>query len=413
MGLFGIPLDTDTLLIAPIILGIAVDDTIHFMTHYRIELSKTGSIGMALDSAIKEVGQAVMFTTMVIGLGFAVLSFSDYLGMAKVGFFGSMAIFVALLCDLFLIPAMIIIFKPKFGVIIKQGLNYLTALFLGIGTLYSGAQEISGLEIMQLVEDAQRRTNDSSFNRMQLSSCKFGVTDGRITCAERPRVKSLESVSKNYGAELKDTKSVTITLEPAAERGIGMLSYAYDEAGRDNETWLYLSTLGRVKRIAAGDTDEETEPASLFGSEFTTEDTDTGKLEEYSFNILEETTTSGREVWKLEMIPNEERARKTRYSRQVHYVDKERLVTLRSEMYDRYDKEIKRLMASRVELVNDVWMSRSLTMMNLVTNRLSNMAFVEIYTDLTIDDEFLTQRTLTDAAYRETELESLRAQLNQ
>ena len=70
-------------------------------------------------------------------------------------------------------------------------------------------------------------------------------------------------------------------------------------------------------------------------------------------------------------------------------------------------------MASRVELVNDVWMSRSLTMMNLVTNRLSNMAFVEIYTDLTIDDEFLTQRTLTDSAYRETELEILRAQLNQ
>ena len=297
--------------------------------------------------------------------------------------------------------------------IIRKSIVYLTALFLGASAFYSNAQELSGLEIMQLVDDANRRQNDSSFNRMQLSSCKFGVTDGRITCAERPRVKSLESVSKNYGVELKDTKSVTITLEPAAERGIGMLSYAYDEAGRDNETWLYLSTLGRVKRIASGDSDEETEPASLFGSEFTTEDTDTGKLEEYSINVLEETTTSGREVWKIEMIPNEERARKTRYSRQVHYVDKERFVTLRSEMYDRYDKEIKRLMAARVELVNDIWMSRSLTMMNLVTNRLSNMAFVEIYTDLAIEDEFLTQRTLTDAAYRETELEKLRAQLNQ
>ena len=297
--------------------------------------------------------------------------------------------------------------------IIRKSIVYLTALFLGASAFYSNAQELSGLEIMQLVDDANRRQNDSSFNRMQLSSCKFGVTDGRITCAERPRVKSLESVSKNYGVELKDTKSVTITLEPAAERGIGMLSYAYDEVGRDNETWLYLSTLGRVKRIASGDSDEETEPASLFGSEFTTEDTDTGKLEEYSFNVLEETTTSDREVWKIEMIPNEERARKTRYSRQVHYVDKERFVTLRSEMYDRYDKEIKRLMAARVELVNDIWMSRSLTMMNLVTNRLSNMAFVEIYTDLAIEDEFLTQRTLTDAAYRETELEKLRAQLNQ
>ena len=273
-------------------------------------------------------------------------------------------------------------------------------------------QDLNGFDIMKLVDDAQRASNDSSFNRMQLSSCKFGVTDGRITCAERPRVKSLESVAKNYGPELMDTKSVTITIEPAAERGVGMLSFAYDETGRDNETWLYLSALGRVKRIASGDSDEETEPASLFGSEFTTEDTETGKLEEYTINILEETTTAGRDVWKIEMIPNEERARKTRYSRQVHYIDKERYVGLRSEMYDQYGKEVKRLMASRVELVNDIWMARALTMMNLVTNRLSNMAFVEIYTDLDIQDEFLTQRTLTDAAYRETELENLRAQLN-
>lgn len=274
------------------------------------------------------------------------------------------------------------------------------------------SQELTGFEIMKRSDDALRSTNDSSFNRMQLSSCKFGVTQGRITCAERARVKSLESVAKNYGPELKDTKSVTITLEPAAERGIGMLSFAYDDSERDNETWLYLSALGRVKRIAAGNSEEETEPASLFGSEFTTEDTDTGKLEEYTINLLGEMTQAGRDVWQIEMIPNAERARKTRYSRTVHYIDKERFVALRSEMYDQYEREVKRLMASRVELVNDIWMARSLTMMNLVTNRLSNMAFVEIYTDLNIEDDFLTQRTLTDAAYRETELEKLRSQLN-
>ena len=116
MGLMGIPLDTDTLLIAPLIMGIAVDDTIHFMTHYRVELARTASIQEALVSTIRDVGQAVMFTTMILGMGFALLSFSGYLGMAKMGFFGSAAIFVALLCDLFLIPAMITIFKPTFGV---------------------------------------------------------------------------------------------------------------------------------------------------------------------------------------------------------------------------------------------------------------------------------------------------------
>ncbi len=116
MGLLGLPLDADTLLIAPIIIGIAVDDTIHFMTHYRIALARTGSMSRALISTIQDVGQAVMFTTMVIALSFALLSFSGHMGMAKMGFFGSVAIFFALLCDLFLIPAMIITFKPTFGV---------------------------------------------------------------------------------------------------------------------------------------------------------------------------------------------------------------------------------------------------------------------------------------------------------
>ena len=67
---------------------------------------------------------------------------------------------------------------------------------------------------------------------------------------------------------------------------------------------------------------------------------------------------------------------------------------------------------SGVELVNDIWMARSLTMMNLVSNRLSNMAFLEIYTDVDVEDEFLTTRTLTDVAFRESELEKLRQQVD-
>jgi len=116
LGLLGMSLDMDTLLIAPVIIGIAVDDTIHFMTHYRVALLRTRSMEQALRSTVQRVGKAVMFTTMILGLGFAILSFSDYLGMAKIGFFGSLAIFVALLCDLFLLPAMIMIFKPRFGI---------------------------------------------------------------------------------------------------------------------------------------------------------------------------------------------------------------------------------------------------------------------------------------------------------
>ncbi len=301
---------------------------------------------------------------------------------------------------------------PVIALLAAAALAWPAALLAqGSGTQTPGAQFPDGLEIMREVEENQRATTDSSFNRMQLSTCRFGVSDNRITCAERPRVKALESVGKNYGPEGLDSRSVTIVLEPADERGIGLLSYVYDDAARQNESWIYLSALGRVKRIASGNSDEESETASLFGSEFTTEDTDTGKLEQYAITVLEETIESGREVWMIELIPDEERARETRYGRIVNYVDKERLVSLRSDLYDQYGNEIKRMLASRVEQLDGIWMARSLTMMNLVTNRLSNMAFLEIHTGVDVDDEVLTQRTLTDVAFRETQLQAIRSQV--
>jgi len=286
----------------------------------------------------------------------------------------------------------------------------LVALCLGVMAPLATGQE-TAREILEKVEDALRSTTDSAFNRIQLSSCQFGIRDNQITCAERARIKALESVGVNFGPDMKDTRSVAIVLEPPAERGIGMLSVTYDDPTVDNETWLYLSALGTVKRIASGSA-EDSEPASLFGSEFTTEDQDTGKLDEYSLSILEQTTEAGREVWKIESIPNAARARNTRYARIVQYVDKERYVTLRADMYDEHGREIKRLLASRVEQVNGVWVARSLTMMNLVSNRLSNMAILEINTGLEVPEDFLSQRTLTDVAFREAELQKLRAQID-
>jgi uncharacterized protein len=114
LGLFGIPLDSDTMIIAPVIIGIAVDDTIHFITHYRGEVLKDGNIRKAIQNTLEEVGQAIFFTTLILGCGFFIMSFSSNTSMIKVGIFGSMAIFMALFCDLFLLPALILVFKPKF-----------------------------------------------------------------------------------------------------------------------------------------------------------------------------------------------------------------------------------------------------------------------------------------------------------
>jgi len=85
------------------------------MTHYKRVWYRTGDYRQALDETLREVGQAVTFTTIILISGFSVLVFSDHLGFARIGAFGSLAIFVALLSDLILIPAMIHLFKPDMG----------------------------------------------------------------------------------------------------------------------------------------------------------------------------------------------------------------------------------------------------------------------------------------------------------
>ena len=115
LGLLAVALDSDTLLIVPVIIGIAVDDTIHFMSHYRDAWYKTGDVMLSIEKTVKEVGQAVVFTTLILGVGFFMLSFSDYLGLVKTGLFGSLAIFVALGTDLLLLPALLYWLKPDLG----------------------------------------------------------------------------------------------------------------------------------------------------------------------------------------------------------------------------------------------------------------------------------------------------------
>lgn len=114
LGLFGMPLDFTAMMIAPVIIGIAVDDTVHFVTRYRLEVSKDDDIKRALATTIKETGQAIIFTAVILGLGFGIMGLSGSEGTANIGRMGGIAILMGLLNDLFLLPAMILIFKLKF-----------------------------------------------------------------------------------------------------------------------------------------------------------------------------------------------------------------------------------------------------------------------------------------------------------
>ena len=271
--------------------------------------------------------------------------------------------------------------------------------------------EMTAREIVQKMNDNQLLTTDSSFNLLQLTSCKYGTHNGKLKCVEKPRIKLLESAQINLGADNKDSQSITIILEPASEKGIGMLTYTYDASDQDNETWLYLSALGKVKRIASGRDDEDTEPTSVFGSEISTEDQETGKLDHYTYKILQSGNYKGRPVAVIESLPTIEGAKHTRYGKLRTWVDRERFISLKIQMFDKHGNAIKHVSAAKVEQINGIWLARSVTFKNLVSQRLTNMNIKTINFGLNIDAKFLTQRALTDQGFRQRHLQSLREQV--
>lgn len=268
----------------------------------------------------------------------------------------------------------------------------------------------SGFEartIMEKMDELQRKVSNGTLTRAQLSTCKFVKQGKQLSCAETPRVKVMETVSRQLGEELKDSQSVSILLEPASERGIGMLTYSFDDDNKDTESWLYLSALGKVKRMASG-TGEDREPVSFFGSEFTTEDQETGKTDDYDYSIKQQGPFGSRPVWVIEAIPKPHHLSKTFYSRVLYWVDKERYIVLKMQTFDKRGKPFKQLNFKQIEEINGLWLSRDVTLINLQTRRLSNMKTEAIAMNVEIDEDFLTQRTLTDFAYREKTLKELR-----
>jgi predicted RND superfamily exporter protein len=112
MGWAGIYLDYYRLLIAPVAIGIAVDDTIHLMTRYHYEFSKSRNYEKALYDSMTGVGRALFTTSVILVVGFMVNVFSVMDGQKSFGILLSSVIAVALVADFLLMPALILWAKP-------------------------------------------------------------------------------------------------------------------------------------------------------------------------------------------------------------------------------------------------------------------------------------------------------------
>jgi uncharacterized protein len=106
MGWFSIPLDMFTMLVASIAIGLAVDDTIHFVYNFKRYFQETGDVHQAVTHTLHTAGRAMLTTSIVLSIGFFLFMLASMHNVFYFGMLVGMAIVIALLADFFLAPSL-------------------------------------------------------------------------------------------------------------------------------------------------------------------------------------------------------------------------------------------------------------------------------------------------------------------
>ena len=110
LGLFSIPLDIMTITVAAISVGMAVDNTIHYLYRYRLELQYQDS-NQAISTSHDTVGRAILYTAITISIGFLVFTLSNFSPTVLFGTFTAIALTVSLIASMILLPYLLKITK--------------------------------------------------------------------------------------------------------------------------------------------------------------------------------------------------------------------------------------------------------------------------------------------------------------
>ncbi len=353
MGYAGITLNLGTAMIGSICIGIAVDDTVHFLGRYRLHLAGESS-PVAVGRTLRDVGSPIVTTSIALSIGFSALVLSGYQPIREFGILSAVTIIVALVGDLLLLPACLLILKPRISAppaalpsdpeiraieppSRKAASSFLAViLFCGVTSVASAMDEPNGRDIMVHVDERDRGKDSTMTGRWRL-------INGRGHVRERTTVSYRVELDGEDGF---DSKQVIFFQSPAEVRDTGFLTWEYVDASLDDDQWTYLPSLRKVRRIAG--TSRE---GSFFGTDFLYDDLRRRGLDEDVHRRLADVDRDGKRLFVVESIPKKDGYV---YSRIVSWIDPERWVPVRVEFYDRRGRELK-TMTVEWEEVDGVW----------------------------------------------------------
>ena len=221
------------------------------------------------------------------------------------------------------------------------------------------------------------------------SGFKDETADLQMILRNRNGDESVRSLSiKVLEQEADGDKSLVVFNEPADVNGTALLTFTHKQG--DDDQWLYLPALKRVKRISSSN-----QSGPFMGSEFAYEDFTSQEVEKFDYTYLREDTVDGRPVHVFERDPLHP---KSGYTRQVVWLDKEYQQPLKVEYYDRKNDLLKVFEASDYRQYQDHhWRAHRMDMENVQTGKSTTIVWDNFVFDQGLRERDFDRNSLSRA----------------
>lgn len=197
------------------------------------------------------------------------------------------------------------------------------------------------------------------------------------------RVRKIEQFIKDFG---KMEKKIMFFTSPADVRNTSFMNWSYDKEGKDDDQWIYLPALKKVKRISS-----DSKSDYFMGSDFTYDDLGDRHPSEDSHKLLKEENVKGEDCYVVESIPKEE---EYMYSRTVTWIIKGKWIGLKKEFYDEDGELLKILTVKKYEKISGYWTILQTEMRNVQKDHTTKMELKNVIIDSGIPDNKFTERMM-------------------
>ena len=247
-----------------------------------------------------------------------------------------------------------------------------SAVFLTATAASIAQNNITGNQIIENV-----------YNRDSGEDITSDLTMTLINSRGDTRVREIKQFGKDYG---KEEKSIMFFLSPADVRNTSFMNWSYDEEGRDDDQWIYLPALKKVKRISS-----DSKSDYFMGSDFTYDDLGDRHPSEDTHKLIREEILDGEDCYVVESIPKEE---DYMYSKTITWVIKDKWIGLKKEFYDEDGDHLKTLSVASHEKIDGYWTILNSNMHNVQKDHKTLMELSDVKINTGIEDRKFTERIM-------------------